>query len=79
MNSIINKLPEHDIAYAKHKDLDERHVADNILAKRAKERVTVKDARLGERLANATTWGAINLKRKLRMRIGRNIGTNHHH
>ncbi|KAK2577721.1 hypothetical protein KPH14_001332, partial [Odynerus spinipes] len=62
---------EHDIAYANNKDLSQRHAADKILAKRAKERVTAKDARWGERLVAAATWGAMNVKKKLGMGIQR--------
>ncbi|KAK2577810.1 hypothetical protein KPH14_012693 [Odynerus spinipes] len=62
---------EHDIAYANNKDLSQRHAADKILVKLAKERVTAKDARWGERHAAAETWGAMNVKRKLGMGIQR--------
>lgn len=51
----INKLDQackdHDIAYSKHSDTENRKVADKSLASRAWERVKSKDASLAERAA----------------------------
>ncbi|KAK2577789.1 hypothetical protein KPH14_000822, partial [Odynerus spinipes] len=71
INPLDAACREHDIAYANNKDLSQRHAADKILAKRGNERVTGKDARWGERLAAAASWGEMNVKRKLGMGIQR--------
>lgn len=52
----INKLDEacmhHDIAYAHHRDSDNRHKADILLLNMAKQRFNSKDAGRGEKLAS---------------------------
>lgn len=69
----INKLDqacrEHDIAYARYKDdVGERHKADQILAKKAFERVKASNASLGER---ASALGvAATMKAKVKLGMG---------
>ena len=56
---------EHDIAYSQSKDLAKRHVADDILAAKARKRITAKDSTLGEKAAAATVWAAMKAKTKI--------------
>lgn len=67
INPLDSACRDHDIAYSIHKDLEERHKADKTLAARAKERTFARNAGIGERLAAAATWAAMNIKRKLGM------------
>lgn len=64
----INKLDEackqHDIAYANHKDLDNRHKADLQLLNMAKERLKSKDAGKGEKLSSWIVSKAMKVKMK---------------
>jgi len=65
----INPLDEagllHDISYLKFSDPPNRHIADQILEKRALNRVFSSDAKLGERGTALLTASAMRLKRKL--------------
>lgn len=65
----INKLDEscreHDIAYAQHKDLENRRLADLELSRAAGERITAADASLGERATAALVKAAMVIKRKM--------------
>lgn len=67
----INKLDEackkHDIAYSKHKELSDRHIADRILEDKAWERVKSKDASFKEKSAALLVTGAMKMKRKMGM------------
>lgn len=65
VNPLDDACREHDIAYSKTKDTAQRHVADNILAKKAWKRVKSSDAKLGERLAAMLVTGAMKAKVKL--------------
>lgn len=58
---------EHDIAYSQSNDLAKRHVADNILAVKARKRITARDSTLGERAAAAAVWAAMKAKTKIGM------------
>jgi len=60
---------EHGIAYSRSNDLDERHVADRVLAGRARERIIARDSTLGERAAATAVWAAMKAKTKLGMRM----------
>lgn len=66
----VNPLDEaaklHDIAYSLYKDSDNRDIADEILEQKALERVTAKDASVGEKIAALITAGAMKTKRKLK-------------
>ncbi|EZA53529.1 hypothetical protein X777_06962 [Ooceraea biroi] len=52
INPLDTACREHDIAYSRSKDLTERHAADKILAKRAREGIFARDSTLGERAAS---------------------------
>ena len=58
---------EHDIAYSRSNNLSERHVADNILAVKARKRITARESTLGERAAATAVWAAMKAKTKLGM------------
>jgi len=57
----------HDIAYSRSNDLTERHVADIILAEKARKRIVARDSSLGERAAAAAVWAAMKAKTKIGM------------
>lgn len=65
----INKLDQackdHDIAYAKYSKLEDRLIADRLLKNKAWDRVTSKDANLGERAAALLVAGAMKGKTAL--------------
>lgn len=58
---------EHDIYYKHHKDTKARHVADEILARKALERYRAKDATVGEKLTALGVAGVMKTKVKLGM------------
>ena len=68
----VNKLDEacreHDIAYSKNQDLENRHKADNILLEKAKQRLHSSDARFGEK-ASAFAVSTI-MKTKVKLGMG---------
>lgn len=69
INRLDASAKEHDIAYAKHKDLEERHKADKVLENKAWSLVKDKDSSFGEK---ASAWLVTNImkaKRKLGMGI----------
>lgn len=45
INPLDKACRNHDIAYWKHKDIEERHKTDQILANQSRERITSKDGR----------------------------------
>src|SRR3978361_189130 len=55
----------HDIAYAQHKELAERHLADKVLEDGAWERVKARDAGCGEKAAALLVTGIMKAKRKI--------------
>lgn len=65
VNSLDQACRTHDIAYHRHKDDEERKIADEVLSKRAWERVMSNDASLGERAAALGVAGVMKLKSKL--------------
>lgn len=67
INQLDAACKEHDIAYSKHKDLEERHKADFILENKAWSRVKSKDASVGEKTAAWVVTNAMKSKRKLGM------------
>lgn len=73
----VNPLDEaakfHDIAYSLYKDSDNRDIADEILGKKALERITAKDVSVGEKFAALITAGAMKTKRKLNRRKKRQL------
>jgi len=67
INSLDAACREHDIAYSRSNDLTERHVADRILAEKARRRIVARDSSLGERAAAAAVWAAMKAKTKIGM------------
>jgi hypothetical protein len=67
INPLDAACREHDIAYSQNKDLAKRHVADDILAAKARKRITAKDSTLGEKAAAAAVWTAMKAKTKIGM------------
>jgi len=57
---------EHDIAHSHSNDLAERHVADKILAEKARKRIIARNSTL-ERAAAAAVWAAMKAKTKIGM------------
>ncbi|XP_043471642.1 uncharacterized protein LOC122504549 [Leptopilina heterotoma] len=68
INPLDQACREHDIAYSQNKDnLENRHVADRILAEKAWNRVRASDAKLGEKAAAWAVTNAMKIKTKLGM------------
>ena len=71
----INRLDaacrEHDIAYSRSNDLADRHIADRVLAEKARERITASDSTFGEKAAATAVWAAMKAKTKLGMGMKR--------
>ena len=62
MNGLDELCKTHDIAYATHKDSEERSKADKVLASGALKRFLSKDATLGERAASLLVTTAMKTK-----------------
>lgn len=62
MNGLDELCKTHDIAYATHKDSEERYKADKQLATGALKRLFAKDASLGERAASLLVTTAMKTK-----------------
>lgn len=58
---------QHDLAYSRHKNLNQRHIADEILEKAAWKRATSKNVPLSERAVSLLTSAAMKMKRKIGM------------
>ena len=58
INSLDAACREHDIVYLHSNDLADRHAADNILAEKARKRITASDSTLGERAAATCRLGS---------------------
>lgn len=71
INPLDEACKEHDIRYSTSKDIKDRHIADNLLAKKAFERFKAKDASFGEKTAALGISGAMKVKTKLGMGIKR--------
>lgn len=67
INPLDKACRKHDIKYSKHKDTEERYKADQILLDQARERITSKDATIGEKLSAIIVWTAMKAKTKLGM------------
>lgn len=67
INPLDKACRKHDIEYSKHKDIEERYKADQILANQALKRITSKDATVGEKLSSAVVWTIMKAKTKLGM------------
>jgi hypothetical protein len=71
INPLDSACREHDIAHSRSNDLADRHVADQTLAEKARERVTARDAKFGERAAATAIWATMKAKTKLGMGLKR--------
>jgi hypothetical protein len=67
INQLDKACKEHDIAYSQHKDIKQRHIADQLLEDRAWRRVKSRDAGLGEKSAAWAVTNTMKVKRKLGM------------
>jgi len=67
INPLDAACREHDIAYSRSKELEDRHAADRVLADRARNRIVARDSTLGERAAATAVWVAMKVKTKLGM------------
>lgn len=77
INPLDEAAKEHDLAYLQHKDTASRHKADEILAKKAWNRVVSKDAKISERLVAAATAGAMLGKVQLGLGLRRRKAKKH--
>ena len=65
INPLDSAAMEHDLAYHHHKNLEERHIADKELEKKAFKRMFSPDADLSEKMWAGLTGSAMHIKRKL--------------
>jgi len=65
INPLDSACKQHDIFYSNNKSKDARHIADNILAEAAAQRITAPDSSIGERLSAMLVTGAMKAKVKL--------------
>lgn len=70
INPLDSACREHDIAYAKNKNLNDRHKADKILAEKAWQRFKSGDARFGEKAAALLITNTMKAKTKLGLGLG---------
>lgn len=74
INPLDAACKEHDIAYSKNREnIEARHVADRLLAKRAWERVKAKDATIGEKAAAVGVASAMKIKSTLGMGLKKRV------
>ena len=59
INPLAFACREHDIAYSRSNDLEHKHIADGVLANKARELITARNLTIGERVATTTVWVAI--------------------
>lgn len=71
INRLDRACKEHDIAYSKTSDIQQRHKADHILQERAWSRVKAKDSTFGEKSAAWFVTNAMKAKRKFGMGLAR--------
>lgn len=69
INPLDAACKEHDIAYSNHKNLEDRHIADNILAEKSWQRVISKDADLSERASSLLVTNIMKAKTKFGLGI----------
>ncbi|KYM96670.1 hypothetical protein ALC62_12666 [Cyphomyrmex costatus] len=67
INPLDTACREHDVAYSHNNGLTERHTADNILAEKARKRITARNSSLTERAAATAVWAAMKAKTKMGM------------
>ena len=71
INPLDSACREHDIAYSKHPNLKDRHIADKILLENAKQRIRSSNSSFGEKIAAAGVGAIMAAKRKLGMGLKR--------
>lgn len=69
INPLDAACKEHDIAYSKHKNLNDRHIADKILEEKAWQRVISKDSNLSERASSLLVTNLMKAKTKFGLGI----------
>lgn len=67
INALDAACKQHDIAYSKSNNLEDRHTADKILQEAALSRINSKSASAGEKRAAWIVKNSMNLKRKFGM------------
>lgn len=67
VNQLDKACKEHDIAYSKYSDLENRHAADKVLAKKAFDRFKASDSKFGEKISSLVVSGIMKAKTKLGM------------
>lgn len=67
INQLDDACREHDIAYSKSRNLEDRHKADKILEEKAWQRVKSQNAKFGEKSAAWMITNTMKAKRKLGM------------
>lgn len=67
INPLDEACKEHDIAYSKFSDIKNRNIADQLLARKAFDRIKSSDAALGEKIAALAVSGVMKAKSKLGM------------
>jgi len=75
VNPLDAACREHDVAYSHSNDLAERHVADRILAEKARKRIIARNSTLRERAAAAAVWAAMKAKTKIGMGMKTKVKT----
>jgi len=75
INPLDAACREHDIAYSHSKDLAKRHVADKILAEKARKRIIARNSTLGERAAATAVCAAMKAKTKIGMGMKTKVKT----
>lgn len=77
INPLDQACKQHDIAYSKHKNLSDRHIADKILAEKAWQRVKDKSSSISEKLNAYMTTNIMAGKIKLGMGVRSKIIKRH--
>lgn len=67
INGLDEACKEHDVAYSREKNLEQRHTADKILGEKAVERFKSPNASIGEKAAALAVAAAMKAKVKLGM------------
>lgn len=75
VNPLDEACKQHDIFYAKNKDIRSRNKADKILADRAWDRIKAKDSSLGEKATAFAVSNIMKLKSKFGMGMKKKIHT----
>lgn len=72
INPLDSACKEHDIAYFQNREnIEQRNLADKILAEKAWQRVIAKDSSIGEKTAAYAVANIMKLKSKVGMGVGK--------